>query len=229
MLSLPPVVAVTGTDTDVGKTIVTAALAAALQGAGRSVAAYKPAQTGVGPGDEGDMQVVRRLTGATIAEGCRLTEPMAPVPAAEIDGVRLPRLDDHRHEVAALSGQHDHVLVEGAGGLLVELTGARETIADLAGALDAAVIVVVRAALGTLNHTMLTVEALHRRGRRIAGIVIGSWPADPGIVERDNYRYLAALDVPLLGTIPAGAAQRPDFASAAIGWLGADKDANRSG
>lgn len=162
---LPRVVVVTGTDTDVGKTVVSAAVTATLLASGRSVAAYKPTQTGVGPGDEGDMALVTALTGCRTAEGVRLLAPMAPRPAAALEGRRLPTLEDHGRAVATLLDAHDVVVVEGAGGLLVELTDEGETLADLAAALpDCGVVLVVRSGLGTLNHTMLTREALSRRG-----------------------------------------------------------------
>src|SRR4051812_34025870 len=153
---LPRVLVVTGTDTDVGKTVVTAAVVATGRAAGLRVAAYKPTQTGVSPGQPGDMAEVERLTEACTAEGVRLRAPMAPRPAAALEHAVLPTLADHVARVADLRRRHDLVVVEGAGGLLVELTDAAETLADLATALpDSGVLVVARAALGTLNHTML--------------------------------------------------------------------------
>jgi len=157
---LPPVVVVTGTDTDVGKTAVTAAVVATALAAGLRVTAYKPTQTGVAPGEPGDMAEVERLTSVATAEGVRLRAPMAPRPAARLEGAGLPTLEDHVGRVAALAVRHDLVVVEGAGGLLVELTDAGATLADLASALpDSGVLVVARSTLGTLNHTMLTREA----------------------------------------------------------------------
>ena len=112
-----------------------------------------------------------------------------------------------------------HVLVEGAGGVLVELTDNAQNLADLAGAVGAACVVVARSALGTLNHTLLTLEALERRGVPVLGIVIGAWPDSPSHLELTNRDYLAGLDVPLLGAVPAGAPALPDFAAQASGWL----------
>ncbi|HET8986921.1 MAG TPA: ATP-dependent dethiobiotin synthetase BioD, partial [Humibacillus sp.] len=129
---LPRVIVVTGTDTDVGKTVVTAAVCATLRGAGLHVTAYKPTQTGVGPRDGGDMAEVRRLTGVAAHEGVRLLAPMAPRPAAELEAATLPTLDEHLSTIGALTREHDNVVVEGAGGLLVELTKAGATLADLA-------------------------------------------------------------------------------------------------
>ncbi|EWT00744.1 dethiobiotin synthase [Intrasporangium oryzae NRRL B-24470] len=220
--TLPGVIVVTGTDTDVGKTVATAAIAALLVGAGRSVAAYKPTQTGVAPGAPGDMAEVARLAAADVAEGVRLLEPMAPRPAAALEDEPLPTLSEHAAAIAALARTHDHVLVEGAGGLLVELTGRGETLADLAMALPGSgAVVVTRAALGTLNHTMLTREAVSHRGIDQLGVIIGSWPSDPGPVETTNREYLADLSEGLLGAIPAGApGLLPDvFRAEAPGWL----------
>ncbi|NUR16555.1 MAG: AAA family ATPase, partial [Dermatophilaceae bacterium] len=112
---LPAVVVVTGTDTDVGKTVVTAAVVALLADAGLRVAAYKPTQTGVAPGEPGDMGEVGRLTGASTVEGTRLHAPMAPRPAAALEGASLPTLSQHVDAIAELSSRHDVVVVEGAG------------------------------------------------------------------------------------------------------------------
>lgn len=221
-MKVPAVIVVTGTDTDIGKTVATAALAATLGSAGLRCAAYKPTQTGVGPHDPGDMAIVKQLTGIATIEGCRLTEPMAPRPAAAIDGVVLPTLADHLGAIEDLTDSHEVVLVEGAGGLLVELTDAGETLADLTARLpDAAVVLVARSALGTLNHTMLTREALQHRGIRLLGTVIGAWPRDPSAVEITNREYLAGLSEGLLGALPLGAPQLSpeDFRAGAVAWL----------
>lgn len=219
---VPSVVVVTGTDTDVGKTVVTAAVVATARAAGLRVAAYKPTQTGVAPDQPGDMAVVERLTGAVTAEGVRLRAPMAPRPAAELEGADLPTLADHADRVAALGVRHDLVVVEGAGGLLVELTDEGDTLADLATTLpDTGVVVVARCALGTLNHTMLTREALSHRQIRQLGIVVGAWPQQPDAIETTNRDYLGGLPEGLLGAVPFGA---PDldptaFRAASPGWL----------
>jgi dethiobiotin synthase len=228
----PRILVVTGTDTDVGKTVATAALAAALEATGRSVAVYKPVQTGVAGSEPGDAGEVRRLAGtAAVHEGIRLTEPMAPVPAAALDGVPLPAMAGHIRRTNALAADHDHVLVEGSGGLLVELDGAGNTLADLAGALapHAAVVVVVRSSLGTLNHAALTLEALERRRLPVLGLVVGAWPARPDAVERGNRQHFAAQDTPLLAAIPAGAAALPpaEFRAQASRWFAAPAQISR--
>lgn len=222
---LPRITIVTGTDTDVGKTYTTAALAVAAWSSGvQRIAVYKPQQTGVRGDDPGDVDDVARLAhtvgvpsaALTVAEGQRLTEPMAPPPAAAIDGVDLLSITAHVERVMELQESHDLVLVEGSGGVLVELDGQQHTIADLARELqgrageDAGTVVVTRPDLGTLNHTLLTLEALHHRGVRVSGVVLGSWPAHPDPVQESNRDYLADLPdvsghhIPLLGAVPAG-------------------------
>lgn len=204
---------ITGTDTGVGKTIAVATLATLLEG---SVAVYKPTQAGLEDG-EGDIDVVRRLSGVTNAsDGIRLKYPMAPVAAALREGVDLPSLAEHAKRIAVLASNHDHVLVEGAGGLLVALDTKSKTLADF----DGPFIVVCRSALGTLNHAALTLEALTSRNREIVGLIIGSWPAQPDEVHLSNRSDLSRM-APVLATLPAGAGalERPAFQAAAPKWL----------
>ncbi len=195
---------VTGTGTGVGKTVVTAAVAALATG---RVAVLKPAQTGIGPDEPGDLADVARLVpGVTGRELARYPEPLAPATAARRAG-RAPVAPAAAVAVAReLAGEHDLVLVEGAGGLLVRFDDEGGTLADVAAALDAPVLVVAAAGLGTLNHTALTVEALRTRGLACAGVVVGAWPADPDLAARCNLADLPAVTgVPLLGAVPDGA------------------------
>lgn len=215
------ILVVTGTGTGVGKTIVTAAIAALHPG---RVAVLKPAQTGIEPGAPGDLaDVVRLAAPATVCELARYPDPLAPATAARRAG--RPALDPAAAVRAArlLAHDHDLVLVEGAGGLLVRFTDAGGTLADVATALAAPVLVVAAAGLGTLNATALTVEALRTRGLTCAGIVIGAWPARPDLAACENLRDLPAVTgVPLVGAVPAGAGAlaRADFARAARHGLG---------
>jgi dethiobiotin synthetase len=200
MTALPRIVFVTGTDTDVGKTITTAALAAALIFRGRTVAAYKPTQAGA-CGDDGDIDVIHRLAGINdVEEGIRLPEPMAPVAAAARAGVALPTAHDHVNAIHHLAAHHDHTLVEGAGGLLVQLDNDGHTLADIAATTTApaAAVVVCRIGLGALNHTELTIEALTRREIVIAGLIIGSWPRLPTDVDLSNRQYFSRQITPLI-------------------------------
>lgn len=217
------VIVVTGTGTEIGKTIVTAALAAVATADGRSVAVLKPAQTGVAPGEAGDADEVVRLSGAvTGAELARFPEPLAPGTAARRAGMAPVRPDEVAEAARKLAEEHDLVLVEGAGGLLVRFDEDGGTLADAAGLLGAPVLVVAPAGLGTLNSTALTAEALRARGIAQLGVVVGSWPADPGLAELCNLADLPeAAGAPLLGAVPAGAgALSPEaFRAAAAGWL----------
>jgi dethiobiotin synthetase len=197
---------VTGTSTEVGKTVVTAAIAALARDRGSSVAVVKPAQTGIADGAPGDLADVERLSGVTEThELVRYPDPLAPAAAARRSG-REPMDPAAFYDLALrLDREHDLVLVEGAGGLLVRFDEDGLTLADLARGLRAPVLVVAGPQLGTLNHTALTLEALAHRGVELSGIVIGAWPADPGLAERTNLRDLETLAArPLLGALPAG-------------------------
>lgn len=218
-----PVIVVTGTGTEIGKTVVTAALAACATAAGRSVAVLKPAQTGLAPHEPGDTAEVARLAGpVTQAELVRFPDPLAPNTAARRAG--LPPLRPERvvDAAAKLAAEHDLVLVEGAGGLLVRLDDQGATIADVAGALGVPVLVVTAPVLGTLNVTELTARELRRRGLDCLGVVVGSWPDRPGLAERCNVADLPAVTaLPLLGAVPQGAGALPPdaFRAAAADWL----------
>jgi dethiobiotin synthetase len=199
------VLIVTGTGTGVGKTVATAALASAARQAGIDVAVCKPVQTGTGVGDD-DLAEVTRLSGLTKVVGlARYPQPLAPLAAAELAGMSLPTRDNVLRLVRVLDRTGQLTLVEGAGGLLVELAEAGATLRDLAVDLGAAVLVVATAELGTLNHTALTVESLAAHGLICAGLVIGTWPMRPGVVETSNRSALARL-APLRAALPAGAA-----------------------
>ena len=199
------VLIVTGTGTGVGKTVATAALTSAARQAGIDVAVCKPVQTGTEAGDD-DLAEVTRLAGVTKVVGlARYPQPLAPLAAAKQAGTSLPARKSVLKLIRTLDRRGQLTLVEGAGGLLVELADANVTLRDLAGDLSAAVLVVATAELGTLNHTALTVESLAAHDISCAGLVIGSWPARPGVVETSNRSALARL-APLRAALPAGAA-----------------------
>jgi dethiobiotin synthetase len=218
------VLVVSGTGTEVGKTVVTAAVAALAVARGERVAVVKPAQTGEPPGSTGDLEVIRRLSGVTrTVELARFPDPLSPEAAARTAGQPPLDLAEVAVVVKQLAASVDLVLVEGAGGLLVRYDPAGATIADLAAMLGAPVLVVVSAGLGTLNHTALTLEALSARRLRPAGVVIGSWPSRPGLAEPANLTDLAVIaGRPLAGALPAGAGRlgRAAFLAAARDGLG---------
>lgn len=213
---------VTGTGTEIGKTIVTAAVAAVARAQGQSVTVVKPAQTGLAPGEESDVDVVRRLSGVTdVHELVRYDDPLAPESAARRQGVEAVPVAELARRIAALP-ETDLLLVEGAGGLLVRFDSAGGTVADLAAALDARVLVVAAPGLGTLNATALTCDAARARGLDCVGVVIGAWPADPDLAARLNVDDLPVYaQAPLLGCLPAGAGSSTaaDFLCTARGAL----------
>lgn len=199
---------VSGTGTGVGKTVVTAGVAALARAAGRSVAVVKPAQTGVSAGEPGDVDEVRRLSGVgTCVELARYPEPLAPATAARRAGLPPVTPVEAAAVVRRLAAEHDLVLVEGAGGLLVRFDDDGGTLADLARHLGAPVLVVAAAGLGTLNATALTTEALRIRGIPCTGVVVGAWPRQPDLASRCNVTDLPVVaDAPLVGVLPDGAA-----------------------
>jgi dethiobiotin synthetase len=230
-ISLPRVLVVTGTSTDVGKTVATAALAVMLRLRGVTVAVVKPLQTGVTPDEDGDVATVRRLVGAdegvATHELLRLLAPLAPDTAARLEGVSLPPVATHARAIAALADQVDVVLVEGAGGLLVRLDDRGGTLADLGTALrykgtSVGFVLVASAALGTLNHAALTAEALAARELPLVGVLVGSYPDEPGLAERTNLEALPRVTgAPLLGCLPEGvsALGASEFRTQVPRWL----------
>ncbi|RMB72465.1 ATP-dependent dethiobiotin synthetase BioD [Rhodococcus sp. SBT000017] len=202
------VLLVTGTSTGVGKTVITAALAAAAQAGGRSVAVCKPAQTGVGGDypDEADIDVVQRLSGVQGVELARYPEPLAPDVAARRSGRPMLELEAVVDAVRALDAAHDLVLVEGAGGVAVRLGAGGFTVLDVAEAVSAPIVIVAGAELGTLNHSALTIAAARAGGVECAGLVIGSWPAAPSLAARVNRDELPLVTgIELTASIPEGA------------------------
>ncbi|MFE5289641.1 dethiobiotin synthase [Nocardia sp. NPDC056611] len=214
---------VTGTSTDVGKTIVTAALAATARAAGAEVAVVKPAQTGMAPGEPGDLADITRLSGVTrTLEFARYPDPLAPDTAARRCGQPLLTLAETVAGIESCADA-DLILVEGAGGLLVRM--GEFTLLDLAQKMSAPVLLVAAAGLGTLNHSELTTRTLAAAGVDCAGLVIGSWPAAPDLASECNRTDLPAVTgVDLVGSLPAGSGawDRPEFTSAAPGWFDAD-------
>jgi dethiobiotin synthetase len=194
---------VTGTDTGVGKTAVTAGVVLALRGRGYSVGVVKPIQSGALAADpDGDAMLLKRWTG--VAESASelapysFAAPLAPLVAAEVEG-REVHLAEVVESVHAVADRYESVIVEGAGGLLVPV-GADWTVADLACALGLPVLVVARAALGTVNHRALTVLALRRLGLEPIGVVLNGAGDDSS--ERNAQLIERLADVPVLGRTP---------------------------
>jgi len=182
---------ITGTDTNVGKTVVTAALAAALARAGTRVRALKPVASGVPRGDPGeDAARIAEAAGHAPASFLRLVAPLSPHRAAALEGAEL--------DTAALlawvrANEGDVTLVEGAGGWEVPFTPTWR-VSHLAAALGWPVLVVAADRLGVLNHTLLTVEAVRRAGLSVAGVVLtGPAPSVDDLSSASNLFDLRAL------------------------------------
>lgn len=196
-------VLVTGTDTGVGKTVVSAAVAATWRRAGREVVYVKPVQSGAADGDD-DAADVAALADVPTVVGPVIGPSLAPGVAARLAGEDL--LGDELEAVvrdAAAAHPGARLVVEGAGGLLVELGSDGTTCADLAARLALPVLVVARPGLGTLNHTALTLAECDRRGLEVVGVVVCGLPVDPDLATRTNLdeldrlsdgRLLAVLD-----------------------------------
>lgn len=201
----PRGVFVTGTDTGVGKTVVATTLVVALRERGIRVGVMKPCETGVGPDGPADARALAAAagTGDEIDEICplQLALPAAPNVAAEHEGREVDLAALHAG-FERLAGRHDFMVVEGAGGLLVP-TRPPATMADLASDLDLPVLIVARAALGTINHTLLTLNEADRRGLDVVGVVASHVGGPLSDADQANFGHLrAALGDRMVGEIP---------------------------
>lgn len=198
------IICITGTNTDAGKTIATAALAAKAVQQGVNVRPVKPVQTGE-PEGQGDVFTIERLTGISGYEKVRYPEPLAPNLSASRAGITPTSAEEIVQFIRALDEEDTLVLVEGAGGLLVNL-GDGTTIADLARALGAPLVVVTSLGLGSLNAAQLTVEAATARGVEVLGLVGGSLPQNPDLATTLNLEeFPNVTGRALWGSIPEGA------------------------
>jgi dethiobiotin synthetase len=218
---------IVGTDTGVGKTVTMAAVATHMATAGNWLALVKPIQTGLVDSEFGDVQVAAHLSGVTDAhEFVRLPDPLSPDAAARLRQVAIPTVDELSARLRDVPVPADTVLVEGSGGIRVRLDTRGGTILDLAKAVrdhgQVEVVVVVRAGLGTLNHTELTVEAIRRADLPLLGLVIGSWPEQPDLAAGWNILDLPRVSgLPLLARLPEGAGRwsPSEFQHAAWRWF----------
>lgn len=189
---------VTGTDTGVGKTIVTAVLARLLRMRGVKVGVMKPVTSGCSEVDgnlvSDDALLACRAAGIPCSGDVTpylLREPLAPAEAAKIDGVRIEfaRIRESFDRLATL---YDFMLVEGAGGLMVPLVGGF-LMADLARELDLPLLVVARPNLGTINHTVLTCFAAQQMGLPVSGVIINNFPEEPDLAEQSASHHIGSL------------------------------------
>jgi dethiobiotin synthetase len=186
---------VTGTDTGAGKTVLAAAIAAALRACGARVAAYKPVVTGLDePAGEwpADHVLLAAATGVRPQDVCATTfgPAVSPHLAAELAGEELS-LDALVAGARAATADADVLVVEGVGGLLVPLN-AEHDVRDLAVALGLPLVIAARPGLGTINHTLLTLEAARSAGLDVLGVVLTPWPAQPSVMEESNRATIAA-------------------------------------
>src|SRR5436305_4950124 len=182
---------VTGTDTGVGKTVVAAAIVAALRRRGVEVRVVKPLITGLDeapdPGWPPDHELLANAAGQDAAEVVLASYGPAVSPhlAAELAGTAAPTLTWLVDGVHAAARPGALTVVEGVGGLLVPL-GPDADVRALAAALGLPLVIAARAGLGTINHTLLTLEAARAAGLAVAGVVLTPWPQDPSVMERSN-------------------------------------------
>jgi dethiobiotin synthetase len=216
---------VTGTDTGVGKTVVAGAVCAALAARGERVAAFKPVVTGLDEDvDEWprDHELLAAAAGGErpVSEVTPLTfgPPVSPHHAAELAGTTIEPLELAGKAREAAEGA-DVIVCEGVGGLLVPLTSGY-FVRDFALELDVPLIVAARPGLGTINHTLLTLEAARTAGLEIAAVVLTPWPAPPSDMERSNRETIETLgDVRVCGLPPTA----PDALAEAGGTLPLDE------
>jgi dethiobiotin synthetase len=189
---------VTGTDTGVGKTVVAAAIVARLRERGIAVRAFKPLITGLDdPPDTvwpPDHELLARVAGATPQETilAGYGPAVSPHLAAELTGTPAPSPAQLAAGVIAAAAGFEALVVEGVGGLLVPL-GPDGDVRDLAVALGLPLVVVARPGLGTINHTLLTLEAARGAGLRVAGVVLTPWPERPDPMLRSNRETIARI------------------------------------
>jgi dethiobiotin synthetase len=195
---------VTGTGTEVGKTVVAATIARTLAGDGQQVHIFKPAVTGLDEGVETDHALLRRASGSAQSDEeiapYRYGPPASPHLAAalvgeEIDPERL------RQTARAAAEGADALVCEGVGGLMVPLSPAY-LVRDLAADLGYPLVIVATTSLGTINHTLLTVEAARTANLHVAAIVLNPWPGQPNKIEQSNRKTIAALADAPVHTLP---------------------------
>jgi dethiobiotin synthetase len=195
---------VTGTGTEVGKTVVAAVLARDLLRRGSTVAVFKPAVTGLDDPGETDHALLRRAAGSEQSDDeiapYRYGPPASPHLAAakageEIDPERL------RSSACTAAASAEHLVCEGVGGLLVPLTPGY-LIRDLAVDLALPLVIAASPGLGTINHTLLTIEAARAAGLSVATVVLTPWPPQPGAIEDSNRETIESLGEVTVKVLP---------------------------
>jgi len=200
---------ITGTDTGVGKTLITGGLARVWLKSGKRIGVMKPIESGCVRSDNGlqpqDALFLKEMSYSTddldLINPYRLEHPLTPSIAAELEGVEID-LKKIRHIYQQLDLKYDLILVEGAGGLLSPLYKTLNS-ADLIRLLGIPMIVIARDTLGTINHTLLTVEYARSNGLTILGIIINNLSSTPDLSTKTNPQVIKKLSgLPILGVIP---------------------------
>jgi dethiobiotin synthetase len=195
---------VTGTGTEVGKTIVAATIARAAAARGQLVAVFKPAVSGLDEGGEPDHELLRRAAGSGQSDDeiapYRYGPPVSPHLGAELAAERISP-ERLRAGAAGAAEEADLLVVEGVGGLLVPLT-LGYLVRDLARDLGLSAIIAAPPGLGTINHTLLTIEGLRSVGLEPLAVVLTPWPEEPGEVERSNRDAIERLGSVRVETLP---------------------------
>ncbi|MGM0472357.1 MAG: dethiobiotin synthase [Bacillota bacterium] len=222
---------VTGTDTDIGKTVITAGLVAALRQEGYDTGVMKPFQSGAIEGENEllapDLEEVLAVTDLErtdyeLMNPIRLKAPLAPSVAAKLAGEEI-EIGEVESAYQQLQKEYQNLVVEGAGGLMVPLAD-DFLIPDLVKLLDLSIVIVARPNLGTINHTVLTVKMAENLGLEVAGIIINGLREDEmGVAEETNPEVIAELtDVPILGVVPYVPDLESDITAGDVGALVAE-------
>jgi dethiobiotin synthetase len=195
---------VTGTGTEVGKTVVAAVTAHSLAAAGRSVAVFKPAVTGLDDPGEADHELLRRAAGSSQTDAeiapYRYGPPASPHLAAAAAGERIEREVLLSAARAAADGA-EMLVCEGVGGFLVPLSS-DYLVRDLAVDLGLPLAIAALPGLGTINHTLLTIAAARAAGLQVAVVILTPWPDSPTYVEESNRETIAGLGGVRVETLP---------------------------
>jgi dethiobiotin synthetase len=195
---------VTGTGTEVGKTVVAAVIARTLAADGKRVALFKPAVTGLDEAGEPDHALLRRAAGSEQGDEeiapYRYGLPMSPHLAAKLAGEEISPARLLAAARTASTGA-DTLVCEGVGGLLVPLA-ADYLVRDLAVDLGFPLVIASSPGLGTINHTLLTIEAARSAGLEIVAVVLTPWPDDPSPIEKSNRETIAQLGRVEVETLP---------------------------
>ena len=201
---------ITGTDTGVGKTVITVALIKAICRLGFTACGMKPIESGcLHQGDvlvPSDGMFIKTIAHMEENIGhitpCRFKSPLAPLPASEIEGISVD-FEKIKKAFADISGKYDAVIIEGIGGLLVPITR-NYSVIDMAKDFNLPLIVVSRPSLGTINHTMLTVNYALKEGLQVAGIIINyNQPPESTLAEATNPEIIKRISpVPVIGIFP---------------------------